>query len=99
MVQHLICEHGNHAWERPGQRGRKPRYCPEHRELSVPAQSTPAAVSGGWDGLVEAALVALDRLFGEDVRKVDYIITQLTEGKREAADEKLLAETLAHIIR
>lgn len=99
-TQTLICQHGNHTWERESRRGRKPLLCPEHSvsELSTSAPKAIAAPST-YDALIERALNALDRLYGEDVRKVDYIITQLTEGKREAADEKHLAETLTHIIR
>lgn len=34
----LICEHDGHEWERVSQRGRRPRFCPEH----TPDESTPA---------------------------------------------------------
>lgn len=97
MNQTLICEHGNHTWERPSQRGRKPRFCPEHRELSAPVEAVAAAP---YAALIDRALDALDRLHDEDdVRKVDYILTQLSDGRRDPADEKHLAETLTHIIR
>lgn len=31
-TQKLYCEAGKHWWERPSQRGRRPRHCPEHRD-------------------------------------------------------------------
>lgn len=29
-MQSLWCQTGNHEWQRPSQRGRKPTHCPEH---------------------------------------------------------------------
>lgn len=31
----LYCEAGDHNWERPSQRGRTPRNCPEHTEVKT----------------------------------------------------------------
>jgi hypothetical protein len=37
MVE-LVCEHGGHTWLRESQRGRRPRFCPEHKPvIEVPA--------------------------------------------------------------
>src|ERR1700747_1736095 len=37
MNQTLICQHNGHRWERPAQRGRKPRFCPKHLQATVVA--------------------------------------------------------------
>jgi hypothetical protein len=34
----LWCETGKHEWQRPAQRGRPPRVCPEHKNIAVPGK-------------------------------------------------------------
>lgn len=36
----LICEHDGHEWKRKSQRGRKPRFCPEHKPAVVPRKTS-----------------------------------------------------------
>lgn len=36
----LHCQAGNHSWERPAQRGRKPLNCPEHQPEPVVTKTT-----------------------------------------------------------
>lgn len=65
----LHCESGDHPWERPSQRGRKPRNCPTHSELPV-AVSVPSApnTEGSMtsteegDGPAVKGVAAADRL-------------------------------------
>jgi hypothetical protein len=98
-MQDLICQHDGHIWQRPSQRGRKPLLCPEHSEQ--PVRAIPAGNDeGAWDALIERARIALDSTYDpEAIRKINYILSQLTSGLREPADEKHLAETLTHLIR
>lgn len=37
----LYCEAGDHKWERPAQRGRAPRNCPEHTVVVEPKPKAP----------------------------------------------------------
>lgn len=47
-MRRLYCEAGDHTWDRPAQRGRVPKNCPEHTEVK-------AAPSGdGLTGLAKA---------------------------------------------
>jgi hypothetical protein len=43
-METLVCEVGNHTWERESRRGKKPKRCPEHsseiNSKSLPADST-----------------------------------------------------------
>ena len=57
----LYCEAGDHNWERPAQKGRAPRNCPEHQEqkLIVKSKSEPKSEprqkkSGNLTGLQKA---------------------------------------------
>ncbi len=45
----LHCQAGNHAWERPSQRGRRPLNCPAHSEQAVAAAAAPAVDDADLD--------------------------------------------------
>lgn len=100
-MQTLTCSAG-HAWTRPSQRGKPPKLCPEHKtELSTSApKAKPApAATVRYDALIDRALAALDNLYGEDVRMIDYITTQLSSGRRDESESAMLADRLTDIIR
>lgn len=40
-MQTFTCETGGHEWERPSQRGRPPRNCPDHTPERLPATPRP----------------------------------------------------------
>lgn len=40
-ISTLWCEPGEHSWERPTLRGRKPVKCPEHEHLPMPVGGSP----------------------------------------------------------
>lgn len=54
----LHCEAGNHTWERPSQRGRVPKNCPEHTEVKV--------ASSGLSGLDKARAIKRDKKASEE---------------------------------
>lgn len=57
----LHCETGNHSWERPKQRGRRPHSCPEHTEVREPTGRTRAeSVAAARQTRAEAARELLD---------------------------------------
>ncbi len=39
-IETLICRQGNHVWQREALRGRKPVFCPEHRQEIAEAANT-----------------------------------------------------------
>ncbi len=106
-MQTLHCLSG-HDWERPSQRGKPPRYCPEHR-LDAPVATgvsnpTPAAApKAPRNSHEELCRTALDKLSSmsdySQMRKVAYCVQQILFGQREQADEDLMAKTLTDILR
>jgi len=65
----LHCEAGNHAWERPSQRGRVPKNCPEHSE--------PKVVNSGLSGLEAANAARASRKRAEErdwAKRVEDVI-------------------------
>jgi hypothetical protein len=39
-MEELICESGNHKWQRKPTKGRKPRFCPKHKPIEVTQTTT-----------------------------------------------------------
>lgn len=107
----LKCAAG-HTWERPSQRGKPPKFCPDHKPASTPVErvSAPSGPSA-TESLCERGLDAQRRLTDpEQVRQVDYIVGRLLDIdsdpgdnedliKRRAADKKMLSDRLEDIIR
>lgn len=50
----LHCHAGNHDWDRPSQRGRRPFNCPEHSDEATPNVTTASAVPAIPDADVQA---------------------------------------------
>lgn len=99
LMTTLHCHAGDHDWQRPSQRGRKPLNCPEHNGSESPANTGVSARRTANDELCEQALEAIDQLSEEDGRKVYYIVDQLTGADRRDDDSKMLADRLRDIIR
>lgn len=107
----LKCAAG-HEWTRPSQRGKPPKFCPDHKPAPTPVErvSAPAGPSA-TETLCETALDAQGRLTDpEKVRQVDYIVGRLLDidskpGDNEdtikwrEGDKKLLGTRLEDIIR
>lgn len=97
VMRTLVCEHGEgHKWERESQRGRRPRFCPEHRGELSPKMPTESGTSAA-QALALLSLDALDTFRPEDQRKVEYVADQLLYREREDADVRLLHDTLGQL--
>jgi hypothetical protein len=106
----LHCETGNHNWDRPSQRGRKPKNCPEHKpiveaalsvERSVPAvvASTAMIKVNGHTVLIDRAIDAITKTRNvEHIRQIAYIIGQFRNPNREDTTSHLETR-LEEIIR
>lgn len=92
----LFCQAGQHQWERPSQRGRRPASCPAC--LTSAAITAPIVAAPAHEALCDRALDALDSLDTEAQRKVEYIIDQLVYRNREAADVAHLSDTLSRLV-
>lgn len=96
----LWCENGEHNWERPRQRGRKPTSCPEHtvqvevgeRMAKVQEKRITdwAEIDAIWHKLDESAR-----------RRLTYVRDRLNEvyGKPDPADERLMLSVKDEILR
>lgn len=82
----LICEHDGHEWERESQRGRRPRFCPEH--VPDPDDTAPSPLSTErWAALADQyESDLLPRTGGEDASILRYVIRQL---RRPRSDDDL----------
>lgn len=110
-TQTLKCAAG-HEWTRPSQRGKPPRFCPEHKPAPTPSEASSApAAPNATVRLCESALDRQDALTDpEAVRQVDYLVGRLLgieertprddDHKRDlAADTAMLSHRLTDLIR
>jgi hypothetical protein len=95
----LHCQIGNHDWERPSQRGRKPLSCPQCVGIAPSAGSVKAPTVTVQTALCERAMDRIDSLYGEAPRQVEYILTQLLERNRDPEDVSILEKRLTDLIR
>lgn len=88
----LICEHDGHEWQRPSQRGRRPRFCPEH--VPEPDDTAPSPLSTErWTAEADRyESELLPRTGGEDARILRYTIRQLRLPRADA-DKRDLIDT------
>jgi hypothetical protein len=80
MVE-LICEHGGHTFLRESQRGRRPRFCPEHKPVEAPVNArvrsgAPASASPSTDPRVELVTAEI-RATAELTRLSEKIVGRL----------------------
>lgn len=76
----LHCEHGDHDWERPIKKGKKPESCPQHSSQTTRTATPPVP------------LAELQRMYqptDEDVRVITYIDGELARGRNGAAVAQL----------
>lgn len=90
----LICEYDGHEWQRQSQRGRRPRFCPEHRpEPGETAKPSPLSVER-WTALAdqyERDLLPLQT--DEKHRILTAIIARLRDIRRPDDDQRFIVET------
>lgn len=81
----LRCEHGDegHDWTRPAQRGRPPRFCPEHRGTSKPRVKT---------NVLEAQTKAKPEPTPEELEAKREKMRKAREAKEKKAAERAAQE-------
>lgn len=110
-MQTLRCQYGEgHAWERPSQRGKPPKFCPEHREAGLEQARTQftqriAKAHAELDSLEQRVDAAeeVQAENAEEIRKRQEaarkrqatIAAKKAQEEREAAEKA--REELAHI--
>lgn len=73
----LWCELGEHHWERPRKRGRKPINCPEHQPVAIDQPAKISVVSRG-DALAKAREVRVSRSDERVWEAIERILTTQT---------------------
>jgi hypothetical protein len=92
----LHCEVGDHTWERPSQRGRRPVNCPEHSVITEDGEPVARISTRKLPPELVEYLDCEPKTFAH--QKLAYIAYQVASGKREAGDVALLLETARHIL-
>jgi hypothetical protein len=92
----LFCQAGQHEWQRPSQRGRRPLNCPN----CAPDADAPAAAPEPRPACPAELRTYLDcEPRTEDARVLQYIARELDRGTREDSDVRMLLDTARDRIR
>jgi hypothetical protein len=92
-IQTLRCDHGEgHDWTRPSQRGKPPKYCPEHKATTAPQAAVKPAAK--LDTKVAQANAEIAELDAEEARKRAEAVAKrkATIAAREAQEAAEKAE-------
>jgi hypothetical protein len=96
MVE-LVCEHGGHRWMRESQRGRRPRFCPEHKPVEAPVNArvrsgAPASDSSSTTPRVELVTAEI-RATAELTRLSEKIVGRLMLAGLPVRDRSEIDQT------
>jgi hypothetical protein len=92
----LHCQAGNHTWERPSQRGKRPFNCPEHAGQASESPA-PRTSERRLPEELQPYLGREPKNYTE--RKLVYIAAQVASGKREQSEVTDLLYTARLVLR